>query len=169
MAAATAGGWACHQSSAYLDQHAHVDFVLIERASGARLLVDVKAQKALRKDGSQQNGLLWLELHGRGPHSAGWLFGGSAAVVAAQVGPRTFVLLERARLAAWAAAQAYRLVSAVRKPGVGPVRESYNRDGAERTTLVKLEEAWAVAGCGVWSRDWAQAAPAAACGQGGGG
>ena len=63
------------------DMMEHWDFTFYR--NGVPYKVDVKARKKVaRSDRDPQDKYIWIELHGVGAHNRGWLYGGSADLIA---------------------------------------------------------------------------------------
>lgn len=63
------------------DMLEHWDFIFYR--NGVPYKVDVKARKKMsRSDRDPQDKYIWIELHGVGPRNRGWLYGGSADLIA---------------------------------------------------------------------------------------
>ena len=143
LAAMEALGWTPLRTTFVDDYQRHVDFRLCK--NGRSLSVDVKALRALRRNGALQNELLFVEMH-----EGGWLRGGQADVIAQQVGaaPPRFVLLDRAKLAAYALSVVRMEAPLVPWPEQCFLR-LYRRAGKtkELISLLPLQDAVLAAGC----------------------
>lgn len=143
LAAMEAQGWVPLRTTFVDDYQRHVDFRLCK--NGRALRVDVKALRALRRNGALQNELMFVEMH-----DSGWLRGGQADVIAQQVyaAPPRFVLLDRAKLAAYALSVVRMDAPHVPWPEQCFLR-LYRRAGKtkELISLVELKGAMSAAGC----------------------
>lgn len=143
LAAMEAQGWIPLRTTFVDDYQRHVDFRLCK--NGQVLSVDVKALRALRRNGALQNELMFVEMH-----ESGWLRGGQADVIAQQVcaDPPRFVLLDRAKLAAYALGAVHMDAPLVPWPEQCFLR-LYRRAGKvkELISLVQLERVVSAAGC----------------------
>jgi len=143
LAAMEAQGWAPLRTTFADDYQRHVDFRLLK--DGHVLQVDVKALRALRRNGALQNELMFVEMH-----DSGWLHGGQADVIAQQVcaDPPRFILLDRAKLSAYARCAVYTHEPLVPWPEQCYLR-LYRRAGKTREliSLLLLQDAVRAAGC----------------------
>lgn len=119
----------------------HVDFRLCK--DGKLLRVDVKALRSLRRNGALQNSLVFVEMH-----ESGWLRGGQADVIAVQVSPTSFVMLDRIKLRDFALREVDMAAPRVPWPEQS-YRRLYRRAGksVELISLVDLYLAVLYAGC----------------------
>lgn len=133
------------------DYKYHVD-AMIKMPLNQEMWVDVKCMRSLRRGWSPQSEYMWVELN-----SSGWLFGGKATVVAQQVTDNAFALFDRDALAKYV-----KEVVDVRSPVVPYAEQSYLRVYLRETrvktrtllstlSLIKTEDAYRVAGCGILS------------------
>lgn len=140
LAAMERQGWTPLKTSFADNYQKHVDFRL--HKEGQLLRVDVKAMRALRRNGALQNELMYVEMH-----EGGWLMSGHADVIAVDVG-EAFVLLDREKLKAYALS-----VVDTKAPRVAWPEQSYRRlyrragRSHELIALVDLEGAVASSGC----------------------
>jgi hypothetical protein len=134
-------GWRPLQCTYADNYQRHVDFRLFK--DGKVLRVDVKALRALRRNGALQNSLVFVEMH-----EGGWLRGGQADVIAVQVSPSAFVALDRTKLRDFALAEVD--MSAPRVPWPEQCyRRLYRRAGKshELISLVDLHRAMQASAC----------------------
>lgn len=143
LAAMERQGWTPLKVSFSDNYQKHVDFRLYK--NGEQLRVDVKSMRSLRRNGSLQNSLMFVEMH-----EGGWLLSGHADVIAQQVSqsPATFVLLDRQKLKAFALSCVDMKAPRVAWPEQSYLR-LYRRAGRsnELISLIDLEGAVTSAGC----------------------
>ena len=90
-------GWHVTRATKEQDIDEHWDY-LIKNSAGQEYKVDVKARKRIsRWDESVQEDWVWVELHGVRQHDAGWLFGGTAELIAFEK-KNCFVLITKSAL-----------------------------------------------------------------------
>jgi hypothetical protein len=142
LAAMERRGWRPLAISYADNYQKHVDFRLFK--DGQMLRVDVKAMRALRRNGALQNALMFVEMH-----KSGWMLGGQADVIAQQVSATSFALLDRAKLAAFALEEVDTAAPLVPWPEQS-YRRLYRRAGKshELISLVDTQKAIESAGCG---------------------
>ena len=159
---AVSRGFAARKTRTSIDAQLHIDFVLVDGSDPTRrvadelqaVFVDVKALKSLASGASTQAAELWVELQGAHKGHAGWLLGGRAHVIAVQLradeGREAFALLDRAALAKFCLDKAEHAESCTSARDA--LYRLYNRRDNEILMRVLLCDAYAVAGCGVWTR-----------------
>jgi len=137
------------KDAADYDYKHHVDCML-KVGDGKEVWVDVKSMRSLRRGWSLQSEYMWVELH-----EESWLMGGKSTVIAQEVQPHVFLLFDRAALASYV-----KKTVQVKDPVVPYAEQSFLRvfmrptKGLFRTftsylSLVKTEDAFAEAGCGI--------------------
>ena len=136
----------------------HVDLMLQmpnqkECTFRTEVWVDIKSMRSLRRGWKPQSEYMWVELN-----SGGWLFGGKSTVIAQQIDNNTFALFDRHALKKFVEVNVDVKANVVKNAEESLyrvyLRESKNLSGSVRFTcalsLIKTEEAYSVAGCGIW-------------------
>jgi hypothetical protein len=163
-AAAEARGWrvlAAHHAANAVD---HTDAALFDGpiAVGAKAVtVDVKAAYGMAHPfgGARPSRFLLLELQGKdfrdGRPYAGWLRCGRATLLACEVQPHVFALLNRARVLAYLAARVPEQRDAASRAisGLGALLIDVTRERRERAVWVELQEVFLYAGAGFLAAD----------------
>lgn len=138
-------GWTLHtikQADLYDYRH-HVDCMF--RLNDNELWVDVKSQRALRRNDKLQNEYMFVELM-----QDGWLFGGKATIIAQQILNGVFLLFDRIALADYV-----NNVVLIDLPVVPWPEQSLHRVYIRESktscalSLIRTRDAYEVAGCGM--------------------